>query len=103
MHTQKTEHLKWKMKLLTAVFLLYIAPSKLSAYRDGARENSCYDHAIDHGTGTEIVTCIVKSECPYFLNIRAVIDEDTLELGDEMLVDAYECEKIYGSKRTFIL
>ena len=85
------------------VFLLYIAPSKLSAYRDGARENSCYDHAIIHGDGTDIVPCIVNSGCPYFLNIRAVIDEDTLELGDEMLVNAYECGKIYGSKEHFYI
>ena len=84
------------MKLLIAASILCIAPNHLSAYCDGARANSCYDHAIDHGASTEVAFC--RNGCPYFLNIKEVIDEDTLELGDET-VNTYQCGKIYGSKR----
>ena len=87
------------MNLLVAVSLLYIAPTKLFAYRDGARENSCYDHSIVH-ENSEIVPCVpppASEPCPYFLNIREVVDEGTLTLGNDAVTD-YQCEKTYGSK-----
>ena len=75
--------------------LLCTIPTSLLAYRDGARENSCYDHSIDHGAGTETFNCDPPS-CSYFLRIREVVNEATLELGNE--TDTYECGRIYGSK-----
>ena len=65
------------------------------AYRDGARENSCYDHSIVHGPGTEVFQCDPPS-CSFFLRIREVVDETTLELGNE--TNAYQCGRVYGSK-----
>ena len=74
--------------------------SSLLAYRDGARENSCYDHSIEHGAGTETFPCDpppAREPCPFFLRIREVVNEATLELGNE--TDTYQCGRIYGSKR----
>ena len=87
------------MKLLIIVLLLCIVPTKLFAYRDGARENSCYDHAIDHGAGTDVFDCVPTSTppCPFFLRIKEVVNTDTLELGNE--TDTYQCGELYGSKR----
>ena len=67
------------------------------AYRDGARENSCYDHSIDHGAGTETFDCVPPS-CPFFLRIREVMDNSTLELYNDT-TNTYQCGQIYGSKR----
>ena len=85
------------MKYLIISLLLCIAPTKLFSYRDGARENSCYDHSIQHGEGTETFNCVPAS-CPFFLRIKEVVNEDTLELSNET-VSTYECGRIYGSKR----
>ena len=74
------------------------------AYRDGARENSCYDHSIDHGAGTETFPCDpppAREPCPFFLRIREVMNETTLELGGE--TDVYQCGRIYGSKPIILL
>ena len=83
------------MNLLVAVSLLCIAPTKLFAYRDGARENSCYDHSIVH-ENSEVVPCVPPT-CPYFLKIKEVVDEDTLTQGNDPVTD-YQCGKAYGSK-----
>ena len=72
--------------------------SPLFAYRDGAKENSCYDHNIDHGAGTQTFLCVPES-CPFFLRIREVVNEATLELGNE--TDTYQCGRIYGCKRAY--
>ena len=83
------------MKLF-ALFILHCMTSPLLAYRDGARENSCYDHSINHGTGTETFPCEPQS-CSFFLRIREVVDDTTLELGNE--TTTYQCGQVYGSKR----
>ena len=80
---------------ISALLFLHCMAAPLLAYRDGARENSCYDHRIDHGAGTEAFPCDPPS-CSYFLRIREVVNEATLELGNE--TDTYECGRIYGSK-----
>ena len=80
---------------ISALLFLHCMTAPLLAYRDGARENSCYDHSIDHGAGTETFNCDPPS-CSYFLRIREVVNEATLELGNEM--NTYECGRIYGSK-----
>ena len=80
------------MKLFVMFFMAY----PLLAYRDGARENSCYNHAIDHGPGTDMFPCVSPS-CPFFLRIREVVNKNTLELGSE--IDTYQCGELYGSKR----
>ena len=85
--------------LILDVLCMMCAVICVFAHRDGARENSCYDHSIDHGTGTETFPCDpppARDPCPFFLRIREVMDETTLELGDE--TDAYQCGRIYGSK-----
>ena len=82
------------MKISALVFFHCMA-APLLAYRDGARENSCYDHSIDHGAGIDPYDCNPPS-CSYFLRIREVVDAATLELGSE--TDTYECGRIYGSK-----
>ena len=84
------------MKLSVLLFLLCEA-SPLLAYRDGARENSCYDHSIDHGADTVPFPCVPPT-CPFFLRIREVMNEATLELGNET-TNTYQCGRIYGSKR----
>jgi hypothetical protein len=87
------------MRCLIAVSLLLCTfPTNSFAYRDGARENSCYDHSIDHGAGTVAFPCTVggPSPCRFFLRIREVTDEATLQLGNE--TDTYQCGRIYGSK-----
>ena len=84
------------MKLIVLLFLLCEVSPLVLAYRDGARENSCYDHSIDHGAGTETFDC-EPSQCPFFLRIREVVDEATLELGNET-TNTYQCGRIYGSE-----
>ena len=97
MYTQPYIIQAWNiMKLIVLLFLLCEA-SPLLAYRDGARENSCYDHSIDHGEGTGTFDCVPPS-CPFFLRIREVVDNATLELGNET-TNTYQCGEIYGSKR----
>ena len=81
--------------LMVISILLCTIPTSLLAYRDGARENSCYDHSIEHGAGIEPYECNPPL-CSYFLRIREVVNEATLELGNE--TDTYECGRIYGSK-----
>jgi hypothetical protein len=73
---------KTAMKVF-AMFVLFCEASPLLAYRDGARENSCYDHSIDHGAGTVAFPCSVggPQPCRFFLMIREVTDEATLQLG----------------------
>ena len=83
------------MKLIVLFLLCEVSPSVL-AYRDGAREDSCYDHSIDHGDGTESFPCD-PSQCPFFLRIREVVNDTTLELDNET-TNTYQCERIYGSK-----
>ena len=63
------------------------------AYRDGAREESCYNHSIVHERAF-INTC--GAGCRFFLTVKEVVNETTLELGDETA--SYECGKVYGSK-----
>ena len=82
------------MKLLLILSLLCIAPTKLLAYRDGAREDSCYNHTIIHD-GALIFECN-PPVCPFFLRIREMMNESTLELGNE--TDTYQCGELYGSK-----
>ena len=82
------------MKLLMVACSALLCSSLSQAYRDGARENSCYDHSVIH-EGATIVPCTV-STCPYFVLIREVVDDATLELGSE--TNTYECGRIYGSK-----
>ena len=92
--------MKHKISLLAFFILLSIlaitcmTPSY--AYRDGAREESCYDHLVNH-TGAIGLDCIVGTpNCRYFLVIKEVVNETTLELGNE--TDTYECGRIYGSE-----
>ena len=87
------------MKLFVMLFLHILMASPLFAYRNGARESSCYDHKIEH-EGASIFECNPLS-CPFFLRIREVVNETTLELGNE--TDTYQCGRIYGSKRTYKL
>ena len=77
------------MKTLPIMCLLFAC---VASYRDGARENSCYDHSIDHGPDAGIIPCTPPT-CPYFLNIREVVDESTLELESDTVID-YQCGKI---------
>ena len=83
------------MKLVVLFLLCEISPLVL-AYRDGARENSCYDHSIDHESGTETFPCVPPS-CPFFLRIRKVMDDTTLQLDNET-TNTYQCGRIYGSE-----
>ena len=87
---------KTTMKLFV-MFILHCVASPLLAYRDGARENSCYDHSIDHGEGAGTFACDPPL-CPFFLRIREVVDNATLELGNETM-STYQYGRIYGSKR----
>ena len=81
------------MKLLMALFFMsfYVIASR--AHRDGAREESCYDHNVTH-VGAFKTNC--GADCRYFLNVKEVVNETTLELGN--ITSSYECGKIYGSK-----
>ena len=72
----------------------------LHGYRDGARENSCYNHTIDHGADSFLLDC-VPSSCRYFLIIKEVVNENTLELGNE--TDTFECGRIYGSENILLV
>ena len=63
------------------------------AYRDGAREESCYNHSIEH-VGAFVREC--DEGCRYFLIVKEVVNEATLELGN--VTTSYECGKVYGSK-----
>ena len=80
-----------KVALTVLSSLCFISPCH--AYRDGAREESCYDHNVTH-VGAFKFNC--GTDCRYFLNVKEVVDETTLELGNE--TSSYECGKIYGSK-----
>ena len=62
-------------------------------YRDGAREESCYNHSVVHDNAF-VRNC--SDGCRYFLIVKEVVNETTLELGNE--TTSYECGKIYGSK-----
>ena len=89
------------MKTLILVYLLFleIKFSCVYSYRDGARENSCFNHTIDHGTGSFLLECTPPG-CRYFLIIKEVVNEATLELGNQ--TEYYECGKIYGGELDFI-
>ena len=92
------------MKLFILDKLISCAVVCVFAYRDGARENSCYDHSIEHGAGIETFPCDplpARDPCPFFLRIREVVNQTTLELGNE--TDAYQCGRIYGSKLIILL
>ena len=79
--------------LVCAVSLCFVS---VHAFRDGAREESCYDHLVNH-TGAIGLDCIVGDpNCRYFLVIKEVVNETTLELGNQ--TDSYECGRIYGSE-----
>ena len=80
-------------KFNTSIFVLLTVFTFAHAYRDGAREESCYDHNVDH-VGAFKTNC--GDGCRYFLNVKEVMNETTLELGNE--TSSYECGKIYGSK-----
>ena len=83
-----------KISIFVMFELMCITPTL--AYRDGAREESCYDHLVNH-TGAIGLDCIVGDpNCRYFLVIKEVVNETTLELGNE--TGTYECERIYGSE-----
>ena len=87
------------MMFLAVIFLItvtFFTPS--FGYRDGAREESCYNHTVNH-EGEVFVQDCVPSSCRYFLVIKEVVNETTLELGNE--IDTYECGKIYGSESSF--
>ena len=95
------------MMFLQALLLftvVFFTPS--FGYRDGATEESCYDHLVNH-TGAFVVDCIRDLpvtnplRCRYFLRIMEVVNETTLELGTES-VDSYECGKIYGSELSLV-
>ena len=76
--------------------LMCITPTLAYSYRDGAREESCYNHLVNH-TGSIGLDCIVGSmNCRYFLVIKEVVNETTLELGNE--TESYECGRIYGNE-----
>ena len=82
--------------ILLVINYLVAIFTHVHGYRDGARENSCYNHTIDHGVGSFLLDCD-PSSCRYFLIIKEVVDENTLELGNET-TDTYECGRIYGSE-----
>ena len=69
-------------------------------YRDGAREESCYNHLVDHTDDAFVLPC-EPDNCRYFLIIKEVVNEATLRLGN--ITDSYECGKIYGSELLVLL
>ena len=84
----------WKLLIVVMLALMCITPTL--AYRSGARVESCYDHLVNH-TGAIGLNCTVGTpNCRYFLVIKEVVDETTLELGNE--TDTYKCGRIYGSE-----
>ena len=85
--------------VLIAVTLAHLFAQSV-CYIDGARSDSCYDHNVDHGSAVVVVPC-TPPVCPYFLIIREVVNEATLELG--IATDAYECGKVYGGEKIHIL
>ena len=67
------------------------------AYRDGAREDSCYNHAVDHGPGSFLLDC-VPSFCRYFLIIKEVFMENLTDMSINE-ADNITCgEHLYSSK-----
>ena len=60
----------------------------------------CYNHTIDHGSDSFSIDCLPLS-CRYFLIIKEVVDEATLELGNE--TDSYECGKVYGGEKYYCM
>ena len=83
--------------MISTVFFCAIC---VHGYRDGAREESCYNHTVDHEGDVFFGDCL-PSSCRYFLRIKEVVNETTLELGN--VTDTYECEKIYGSELLVII
>ena len=82
-----------KLSVSLLITLTFVVPS--FGYRDGAREESCYNHTVNHEGDVFFGDC-VPSSCRYFLVIKEVVNETTLELGN--VTDTYECGKIYGSE-----
>ena len=84
------------MKILIVMMFELICITPTLAYREGAKEESCYDHLVNH-TGAIGLDCIVGDpNCRYFLVIKEVMNETTLELGIQ--TNSYECGRIYGSE-----
>ena len=79
--------------LIICLSCIIICFSPSLGYRDGAREESCYNHSVVHDNAFS-TNC--GEGCRYFLTVKQVVNDSTLELGNE--TDSYECGKIYGSK-----
>ena len=84
------------------VFLLLLLHFPFSlGYRDGAREESCYDHSIIHvragRPGSPIAYC-EQPLCNYTLTLTGEVDNETsLELLESDVTDL-ECDSVYQCK-----
>ena len=72
----------------------------IHAYRDGARNESCFDHGINYGAEIFTHSCDVDpSSCPYFLRISEVLDVANLTVNTNETTNNITCgNHIYTSE-----
>lgn len=67
--------------LITVILMDLLCP--IHTYRDGARNESCFDHYVNHSAQAIIHDCDVDpSSCPYFLRIHEVLDMEELTVNN---------------------
>lgn len=90
------------LSLFPILLFSLILPSM--AYRDGARIESCYDHAVMHSNPSipipiNKIDCI--GNCRYDLILDGRVDETTLAIIDEG-VTLFECGSVYKCESCLI-
>ena len=89
------------MWLLIVVILTCLELYPVHAYRDGARNVSCFNHSVDHKAQVSnnlTYDCDVNPPaCPYFLRIRKVLDTANLTVNANETANNITCNHLYAS------
>lgn len=88
------------MKIDEVLVLILLTPVTLS-WRNGAEQESCYDHGIIHTrNGSPILPQYCTGWCGYVLNLEAEVNESNLTQaikdGDE--IASFKCKSVYLCK-----
>ena len=85
----------WWWTIVVICLVGHIYPSL--GYRDGAREDSCYNHTIDHGPRLVLLDC-VPSTCRYHLIIKEVFAENLTDMSVNDTTSISCGDHLYSSK-----
>ena len=77
------------------IFLVGLFHYPSLAYRDGARNNSCFNHTIDHRNS--IIRDCDAPNCRYFLIIKEVFMENLTDMSTNVAENITCGEHLYSS------